>query len=187
MKTEFFVGFVKIPKTLLELSFKKKIDCYDIAVYLAIFAHQNNKTKKCYPSNRRIAKILDISLSRVKKSIKNLSKCGATNHTFKKGRSSHYESVLSDNIGVLPDDDSVACGDTGCGATRPQTRYNNNINNNIKKQWKNIFFNNYKIENNPTDKLLKIANTKITDKEQKSVNKTIKTIRKELIKTGVIH
>lgn len=186
MKEEFFNGYVKIPKKLLELVFKKKIDCYDIAIYTAIFAHQNNKTKKCYPSNRRIAKLLNISLCRVKKSIKNLSKCGAQQHTYEKGRSSHYESGLSDDISVSPDDISVLSDDTGCVATRPQTIINNKINNKINNNEKIFGFNDYKKKYNPTDKLLSTANIKKTPKQQKHTKKVIAELKKTMIKKGII-
>ncbi len=187
MKEEFFNGYVKIPKKLLELAFKKKIDCYDIAIYTAIFAHQNNKTKKCYPSNRRIAELLNISLCRVKKSIKNLSKCGAQQHTYEKGRSSHYESGLSDDISVSSDNESVLFDATECVATRPQTIINNKINNKINNNEKIFGFNNYKKENNPTDELLKMASVKRAPKHQKALKEKLKRMRKDLVKKMIIH
>ena len=113
-----------IPNRLLELSEQGEIDCYDIAVYFAIFKHKNKETGKCYPSRRTLQRILKTSPERIEKSIKNLVKCNALRYTTTKGVSSHYT--------------SVSFNDTGCNATRNKTILNNNTN----KQEKN--FSNYK-------------------------------------------
>lgn len=113
------MSFTKVPNKLIELSEKGKLDCYDIAVYYAIFKHKNQKTGKCYPSIRRLAKILHIDTKTVMKHVKRLKECGIISYTTKRGVGNNYVSVGNDIL--------------KCGNSSYKTIRNNKIINNVKK------------------------------------------------------
>jgi len=133
-------NFTKVPNELLKLSEDGKIDCYDIAVYFAIFMHRNEKTGLCCPGNRRLIKMLNISQERLTKSIKELKKCFVLEGTYKRGAPSHYKSASFER--------------SECTATQGITILNNNTNNKDL----NIDYNKNKIELDKIRKKLKNRN-----------------------------
>ena len=86
-------NFTMIPNSLLELSERGEVDCYAIAIYFAIFKHKNQKTGKCFPSVRTIAKLLKIDTKTVMRLIESLRKCGIISYTKKRGVGTSYFSV----------------------------------------------------------------------------------------------
>jgi predicted transcriptional regulator len=141
-------NFTRIPNELLKLSEKGEIDCYDIAVYFAIFMHKNSITKKCYPSTRRLAKILKVSDKTVRTRIANLEKCGMLNRTYKKGAVTHYTTAVSDG--------------TNCGISYLYNKTKNKTNNNEKKLSKKQVEKNRKAIEETRKNLYKQFNLKTT-------------------------
>ena len=111
--------FTKVPNKLLELTEKGELDCYDIAVYFAIFRHRNQVTKKCFPSTRQLSKLLKISDKTVRIRIKRLEDCGILNRTYKRGAVTQYTTAVSD--------------DPNCGTTYLYNKTKNKTKNKEEK------------------------------------------------------
>jgi len=135
-------NFTRVPNKLLNLTQEGNLDCYDIAVYFAIFKHKNSITKKCFPSTRILAKLLKISDKTVRVRIIKLEKCGILNRTYKRGAVTHYVTAVN--------------GGNNCGSSYLHNKTNNNTNNKEKKM--NININKEKEEKERIAKNIKALN-----------------------------
>ena len=86
-------NFTKVPNEILRNVENGDLDCYDVAVYFAIFKHRNETTGKCYPSIRTISRILKIDTKTVMKRIVKLGECGIISYIKRVGVGTEYKSV----------------------------------------------------------------------------------------------
>lgn len=65
-------SFVKVYLNVMDEILEKTKDPVSLAVYIAILRHRNTTTNKCFPSINRIAEIVGVSPSTIKRKIQKL-------------------------------------------------------------------------------------------------------------------